>query len=69
MPLRSRFETAGSVVVVAPNNLVIKKLYGMFRPMVLLAIGLAVAFSIVAVIVTARLRQIRRGRGCRSATA
>ena len=60
MPLRSRFETAGSVVVVAPNSLVIQKLYGMFRPLVLLAIGLAVAFSIIAVVVSTRLPNPKR---------
>ena len=60
MPLRTRFETAGSVVVVSPNSLLIKKLYGMFQPLVLLAVGLAVVFSIVAVIVTTRIPNPKR---------
>ena len=44
LPLRSRFETVGTVVVVAPNNQVTKRLYASFLPLVFVG---ARAFAVV----------------------
>jgi hypothetical protein len=40
LPLRSRFETVGSVLVVAPNNQVTKRLYVSFMPLVFIGVAL-----------------------------
>src|SRR6266851_4498670 len=45
-PLRTRFETVGSVVVVSPKTVVTKRLDDTFRPLVFLLLGLSVAFAV-----------------------
>jgi len=49
LPLRSRFETVGSVVVVAPNNQVTKRLYASFLPLVFVGVALSVLFAVLIV--------------------
>jgi MFS family permease len=49
IPLRSKFEKAGSVVVVAPTSLVTNKMYASFLPLVPLAILLSVLFAVIIV--------------------
>jgi predicted MFS family arabinose efflux permease len=49
LPLRSRFETVGSVVVVAPNNQVTKRLYASFLPLVFVGVALSIAFAVLIV--------------------
>src|SRR4051794_3113957 len=49
LPLRSRFETVGSVVVVAPNDQVTKRLYASFLPLVFVGVALSVLFAILIV--------------------
>src|SRR5216683_2261229 len=46
LPLRTRFETVGSVVVVSPKTVVTKRLDDTFRPLVFLLLGLSVAFAV-----------------------
>ena len=46
LPLRTRFETVGSVVVVSPKTAVMKRLDDTFRPLVFLLLGLSVAFAV-----------------------
>ncbi|HWG80730.1 MAG TPA: MFS transporter [Stellaceae bacterium] len=46
LPLRTRFETVGSVVVVSPKSVVAKRLDATFRPLVFLLVGLSVAFAV-----------------------
>jgi MFS family permease len=60
LPLRSRFETLGSIVVVAPNSKVLERLYVSFLPLVFLAIGLSLVFAIGAVLITARLSNSKK---------
>src|SRR5258708_8270476 len=46
LPLRTRFETVGSIVVVSPKTAVTKRLDDTFRPLVFLLLGLSVAFAV-----------------------
>ena len=46
MPLRSRFETVGSVVVMAPNDQVTKRLYASFMPLVYVGVMLSILFAV-----------------------
>jgi MFS family permease len=46
LPLRTRFETVGSVVVVSPKSVVSKRLNDTFRPLVFLLLGLSVVFAV-----------------------
>jgi len=47
IPLRTRFETVGSLVVSSPVKVVSEKLRATFRPLIFLALGLAVMFAAV----------------------
>src|SRR5882724_1572034 len=49
LPLRSKFETVGSVVVVAPNDQVTKRLYASFLPLVFVGVALSVLFAVLIV--------------------
>src|SRR5689334_5794274 len=49
LPLRSRFETVGSVVVVAPNNQVTKRLSTSFLPLVFVGVALSILFAVLIV--------------------
>jgi MFS family permease len=45
LPLRTRFETVGSIVVVSPKSVVGRRLNDTFRPLVFLLVGLSAAFA------------------------
>src|SRR5206468_2229396 len=49
LPLRSRFETVGTIVVVAPNDQVTNRLYASFMPLVFVGIALSVLFAVLIV--------------------
>jgi len=49
LPLRSKFETVGSVVVVAPNDQVTKRLYASFLSLVFVGVALSVLFAVLIV--------------------
>jgi hypothetical protein len=59
LPLRTRFETVGSVVVYSSQGVVDNRLRSSFRPLLYLAVGLSAAF---AVLVTATARYLARRR-------
>ena len=46
LPLRTRFETVGSVVVVSPKSVVGRRLDATFRPLVFLLVGLSAVFAV-----------------------
>ena len=49
LPLRSRFEAVGTVVVVAPNSQVTKRLNASFLPLVFVGVALSVLFAVLIV--------------------
>ena len=59
LPLRTRFEAVGSVVVVSSVALVDKRLHASFAPLVLLALGFALAFGSFVYLTEHRLARLR----------
>ena len=66
MPLRTRFETVGSLVVTAGTAVTEKRLSTTFQPLLFGAAGLSILFALF-VVITAPYRSRARARGCRSA--
>jgi MFS family permease len=50
LPLHSRFEPLGSVVVVAPTSQITQKLYASFLPLALVALALSALFAVFIVV-------------------
>ena len=50
LPLRTRFETVGSVVVVSPKSLVTGRIWADFLPLLIIAGVLAIAFTLLVVV-------------------
>jgi MFS family permease len=47
IPLQTRFETAGNLVLVSPTEAVKKRIYAAFGPLLILAFGLAAVFAVI----------------------
>lgn len=59
LPLRSRFETVGSVVIVAPTLQVMQRIKLAFLPLVYLVAGLSVLFALIVVFVKPYINSVR----------
>lgn len=59
LPLRSRFETVGSVVIVAPTQQVIQRIKRTFLPLVYLVGGLSVLFALIVVFAKPYINSVR----------
>jgi predicted MFS family arabinose efflux permease len=59
LPLRTRFETVGSIVVVSSTRMVDERMTASFRPLLYLVVGLSVAFALFVTITAQRLARMR----------
>jgi len=59
LPLRSRFETVGSLVVMSPTTFVADRVYAMVPPLLWLALGLTLVFSTAVWAAAPRLARSR----------
>ena len=68
IPLRTRFETVGSLVVSSNTAVVSNRLRTTFEPLVYLALGLSVIFAADLCVCVAASASDLAYHGCRSAT-
>ncbi len=59
LPLRSKFETVGSLAITMPNSVVTQHVTKSFRPLLFAAIGLSIAFALFVSIAGPHLRRRR----------